>query len=387
MNFSISDEHQLLAETVQKFMHKEIEPVAAEIDRKDMFPEGIWEKLGNLGLLGINIPEVYGGSGFDVLAAALMMEKMGEVSPALALSVGAHAILCADNLYRNATEEQRLKYLPDLCSGKKVGAMALTEPEAGSDAVSIQTQAVKKGDHYVLNGSKTFITNAPVASTFVVYAKTNKSAGAKGISAFIVERDFPGFSVSKHIEKMGNRGSPTGELAFEDCIVPAENLLGAENQGVAVMMSGLDRERAFFSGMGVGIAQGAFNLALKYAKTRVQFGRPIASFQLIQAKLADMYTNIEAARGLAYRAAVLSEQSHRGGTGTEIHKLAAAALLFGAEVATKVCNEALQIHGGYGYTLEYPINRFFRDAKLAEIGAGTSEIRRLIIARELIGKE
>jgi isovaleryl-CoA dehydrogenase len=374
----------MLAETVYKFMLKEIAPLAEAIDREDKFPEGIWRKLGDLGVLGITVAEEYGGSGMDVLSALVIMEQMGRICPALALSTGAHAMLCADTLYRNATAEQCKKYLPGLCSGEKIGAMALTEPNAGSDAMGIQTAAEKRGDRYILNGSKTFITNAPVADVFVVYAKTDKSAGPRGVSAFILERGLPGFTVSKKIEKMGNKGSPTGELTFEDCEIPAENLLGRENMGVAVMMSGLDRERAFFSGMAVGTAQGAFELALKYAGERTQFGRPIGSFQLIQAKLANMYTSIEAARLLAYKAAVMSEGSERGGLGTEIHKTAAAAILFAAEVCTRVADDAVQIHGGYGYTLEYSVNRFYRDARLGEIGAGTSEIRRLIIARELL---
>lgn len=384
MEFTLSSEHQLLADTVYRFMLKEIAPLAETIDREDKFPDGIWLKLGDLGVLGTTIAEEYGGSGFDVLSALLVMEQIGRICPALALSAGAHAMLCADTLYRNATPEQREKYLPGLCSGERIGAMALTEPDAGSDALGIRTTAVKRGDKYILNGGKTFITNAPVADVFVVYAKTDQSAGPRGISAFIVERGYPGFTASKKIEKMGNKGSPTGELAFEDCEVPAENLLGQENRGVAVMMSGLDRERAFYSGLAVGSAQGAFELALKYSRERIQFGQPIANFQLIQAKLADMYTGIETARLLAYKAAVLAEGSERGGLGTEIHKIAAAAILFASEINTKVANDAVQIHGGYGYTLEYPVNRFYRDAKLGEIGAGTSEMRRLIIARELL---
>ena len=287
-------------------------------------------------------------------------------------------------VHRNANEDQRRQYLPGLCSGQSIGALALTEPNAGSDAISMQTSARKDGDRYLLNGSKTFITNAPVADLFVVYAKTDRNAGAKGISAFIVEKEFEGFSVARELEKLGNRGSPTGEIVFDDCIVPADNLLGEENRGVAVMMSALDRERVAVAAPALGLARGAMHLALSYARERVQFGQPIGEFQLIQGKLADMYTQIEAAKLLVYKAALLADRSDRGGRGTELHKLAAAAILFAGEMATRVSLEALQIHGGYGYTLEFPINRYLRDAKIYEIGAGTSEIRRLIIGRELL---
>ncbi|MBC7104550.1 MAG: acyl-CoA dehydrogenase family protein, partial [Firmicutes bacterium] len=374
----------MLADTVYKFMLREVAPITERIDREDYFPLDVWKKIGALGLMGLTVPEEYGGGGQDLLATVLVMEQMSRICPAVALSYGAHAVLCTDTLYHNANEEQRRRYLPGLCSGEKIGCLALTEPNAGSDAVSIQTTARREGDHYLLNGTKMFITNAPVGHVFVVYAKTDKAAGARGISAFIVERDFPGLSVPRKLEKMGHRGSPTGEVVFEDCRVPAANLLGQENRGVAVMMSGLDRERAAVAAIPVGLAQGTLDLALKYAKERVQFGQPIASFQLIQAKLADMYTQIEAARLLTYKAAILADRSERGGKGTEIHKVAAAAILFAGEMATRVALEALQIHGGYGYMLEYPVNRYVRDAKLLEIGAGTSEIRRLVIARELL---
>jgi isovaleryl-CoA dehydrogenase len=262
--------------------------------------------------------------------------------------------------------------------------MALTEPNAGSDAVGIATKARREGNEFVLNGTKTFITNAPISHVILVYAKTEPEKKAKGITAFIVEKGFPGFFVSKNLEKMGNRGSPTGEMVFEDCRVPVSNVLGEMNGGIHVMMSGLDVERAFVAGEALGIAEGAFELAVKYASEREQFGKRIHNFQMIKSKLADMYTEIEAARGLVYRAAVVADSSHRGGKGTEVHKVAAAAILFAAETATRVVNQALQIHGGYGYMLEYHINRFYRDAKLFEIGAGTSEIRRLVIADEII---
>jgi len=347
-------------------------------------PVDLFKKMGDLGLLGVNIPQEYGGSEMDLLAALIVLEQLARFSPAVALSYGAHAILCAYNIYRNGAEGQKRKYLPPLCSGDNVGAMALTEPGAGSDAVSISTRAIRKGDTYVLNGSKTFITNGPIADILVVYAKTEPNLGAKGISAFIVEKDFPGFSVSRKIEKIGMRGSPTGELFFDNCPVPRENLLGRENGGIAVMMSGLDIERAFFSGLAVGLAQSAFEYSVQYAKQRLQFGRPIGNFQLIKAKLADMYTQIEVARTFAYQVARLAELAQRGGKGAEIHKKAAASLLFAGEMCNFVASEAVQIHGGYGFTLEYPVQRFMRDAKLMTIGAGTSEIRRLIIAREIL---
>jgi len=384
MDFELGPEHRMLQDTVYRFMVKEVAPIADQIDREDRFPEEAWKKLSEMGLMGITVPEEYGGGGQDLLAAALVMEQMARICPGLALSYGAHTVLCVDTLYHNANEEQRRRYLPGLCSGAVIGALALTEPNAGSDAVGIQTTARREGDYYILNGTKMFITNAPVAEVFVTYTKTDKAAGKRGITAFIVERSFPGFSVTRKLEKLGHRGSPTGEVVLEDCRVPAANLLGKENLGVAVMMSGLDRERASLAAIQVGLAQEAMEMAIKYAKERVQFGQPIASFQLIQAKLADMYTNIEAARLLTYKACVLADRSERGGKGTEIHKLAAAAILFAGEMATRVALDALQIHGGYGYMLEYPINRYVRDAKLLEIGAGTSEIRRLVIARELI---
>lgn len=378
MNGSLSAEHKMLRDTVYQFAMKEIWPVAERIDREDRFPDNLFLRLGELGVLGITIPERYGGAQFDLLAGVIVSEELSRICPAVGISYSAHANLCMDNLYRNGTDHQRFKYLPKLCAGEHVGALALTEPNAGSDAVGIQSKARKEGGKYILNGRKTFITNGPIANTILVYAKTDMARGSKGISAFIVEKDFMGFSVSRRLEKMGNRGSPTGELLFEDCEVPGENLLGEENEGASIMMSGLDIERTFVSGLPLGIAQGAFDLALRYAKEREQFGQVIASFQLIQGKLADMYTLIEAARSFVYGCARMADQ------GQKITKEAAAAYLFTAEIATKVALDAVQIHGGYGYMLEYPVNRFLRDAKLYEIGGGTAEIRRLIIARELL---
>lgn len=317
----------------------------------------------------------------------LAIEEMSRVCPALAMSYGAHSNLCANNIHKNANDALKEKYLPPLIAGEKIGALALTEPNAGSDAMSLRTRALKIGDKYILNGSKIFITNGPVADTLLVYAKTTPEKGAKGISAFIVEKDFPGFSVSRKLKKCGMRGSPTAELIFEDCEVPAENMVGKENQGVHVMTSGLDIERIVLAGGSVGMAQQALDYSVRYSVEREQFGQSIAGFQMIQQKLADMYARTEAARLLVYRAAVAAQNAPRGGKGTELTKMAAAAILFAAETATWVCDQGIQIHGGYGYCLEFPVQKLWRDAKLYEIGAGTSEIRRMIIARELTRDE
>jgi isovaleryl-CoA dehydrogenase (EC 1.3.99.10) len=384
MNFELSEQHKMLAQSIRSFVEKEIEPLAEQIDREDEFPEWIWRRLGELGWLGVTIPEKYGGAGFDYLAQAIVCEEISRSCPALALSEGAHSNLCCDNLYRNGTEEQRFKYLPPLCTGDKIGALALTEPNAGSDAVGIQLRATKDGGYYVLNGAKTFITNGSIADTLIVYAKTEPEKGARGITAFIVEKDFPGSFTSTHIKKMGYRGSPTAELSFQEYRVPCQNVLGKENQGIRVMMSGLDTERAIFCGLALGIASRALELSVEYAKERVQFGQPIGKFQLIQGKLADMYTALEASSLLTYKATTLAAMSEKGGKGTEIHKVAAAAILFSAETATKAAMDAVQIHGGYGYTLDNQVNRLYRDAKLLEIGAGTSEVRRLVIAEALL---
>ena len=384
MDFEISKEQKIICKTVREFMKKEIAPVAEEIDRDDKFPEGIWKKLADIDLLGMGISEEYGGTGYDTLTFVLVLKEMARVCPGLGLSYAANVNLCAHNIQRSANEDLKKKYLPGLCSGDLIGCMGLTEPDAGSDAVGIQTTARQEGNHFVLNGSKMFITNAPEAHIALVYAKTDEEKRARGITAFIVETDSPGFSVSKKIDKMGNRGSSTGELVFSDCRVPAKNVVGKVDEGIKVMMAGLDVERVICTGLALGIGEAALEISLKYAKSRKQFDRPICSFQMIKAKLANMYTEIEAARGLAYRAAMMVEKGERGGKGTDIHKLAAASILFTAETACRAVNEGVQIHGGYGYTLEYPINRLYRDAKLLEIGAGTSEIRRLIIADEII---
>jgi isovaleryl-CoA dehydrogenase len=384
MDFELSNEQKRIQKSVREFMLKEVSPITDEIDRDDIFPSELWKKMGTADILGVNIAEEYGGCGYNLLTTALVMEQMGRISPAVALSVGANINLCAHNLEKNATEKQKKKYLPGICSGDLIGCLGLTEPGAGSDAVGIQTTAEKKGEYFILNGSKMFITNAPIADIALVYAKTEPEKGAHGITAFLVEKGFEGFSVSKNIEKMGHRGSPTGELIFNNCLVPVENVVGEVNQGIKVMMRGLDIERTVVAAMALGIGETALELALKYSKQRRQFGEEICNFQLVKAKLADMYTEIEAAKYLVYRAAVLADKVQNGGKGTEVHKVAAAAVLFTAEAVSRAVDQSLQIHGGYGYTLDFPINRFYRDAKLYEIGAGTSEIRRILIGNELI---
>jgi isovaleryl-CoA dehydrogenase len=385
MDFRLSEEQELLATTVRNFVDSEIRPLAEKVDQDDVFPTHLWEKLGDLGLLGICVPEEFGGSGGTLWDTVISGEEISAGSSGIALSMGAHASLCVYNLYRNGTDEQRRRYLPDLCAGRRIGALCITEPDTGSDAVSMSTRAVRDGDSFVLDGTKTWITNAPIADVFVVYAKTHPEAGAFGISAFIVDRDTPGVETSKPFDKMGCRGSPTGQVWFRGARVPEANLLGGENFGVGVLMSGLDIERVVFSTLPLGQARRAMALAIRYAKERSQFGRPIGRFQLIQAKIADMYSNIEAARLLTWRACAEAVSMERGGKGTDVHRLSAAALLFTAEMAEKVVYDALQIHGGNGYSREFEVNRLYRDVRLGTIGAGTSEIRRLIIARELLG--
>ncbi|MCI4337394.1 MAG: acyl-CoA dehydrogenase family protein [Thermoplasmata archaeon] len=379
MDFEVPEAERALGEAAERFARKEIAPIADKMDREDYFPRDVFHKLGEQGFLGITLPESAGGLGLSYLAQAVVLEQIARVSPALALSVGAHSNLCADNLARNATDVQRAAFLPGLASGAAVGAMALTEPEAGSDAVSLRTRAERHGAHYVLNGSKQFITNGPIADTLLVYAKTAPGRGSGGISAFVVTRDTPGFTVSRSLDKMGMRGSPTGELAFRDCQVPVENLLGRENGGVAVMMSGLNVERAVLAAIPVGIMTECLELSLRYARQREQFGQKIGQFQLIQEKLANMHFQLEASRLLLYRA-LFSVQSD-----LLTARQSATALTFASEASTRVALDAIQIYGGYGYMRDYPLERLARDAKLLEIGAGTSEIRRLLVAQELLG--
>jgi isovaleryl-CoA dehydrogenase len=386
MDFEFSDAQRIIRDTVRDFARKEIDPIADAIDRDDRWPGELWPMLGELGVLGITIPQAYGGTGADLLAGVLVIEELGKVSASVALSYGAHANLCANNIAINASEEQKQRYLPGLCDGSQVGALALTEPEAGSDAVGIQTTARREGDVYVLNGRKMFITNGSEADTLVLYAKTTPEAGSRGMTAFIVERGFEGFAVGQKLDKVGHRGSPTAELLLDDCQVPAANVIGEVDGGVKVMMQGLAVERVFLSGESLGIAEAALEASVQYARERRQFGERIGDFQLIQAKLADMYTELEAARWLVYRTAVLADKASQG-SGERVNKEAAAAILFAAEMSTRVADAAVQIHGGYGYMNESRVSRYLRDAKLLEIGAGTSEVRRLLIGRELVGPE
>lgn len=387
MDFQLTDEQRMMKETVYKWAVKELGPIQEKIDEEDWFPPDFFKKCAEIGILGITIAEEYGGLDGDILMQTLAVEEMSRICPALGMTYGTHSNLCANNIHRNAGPALKKRYLPPMVAGEKIGALALTEPNAGSDAMGIRTRAVKKGDRYILNGSKIFITNGPIADILLVYAKTMPERGAKGISAFIVEKDYPGYSVSRSLKKCGMRGSPTGELIFEDCEVPEENLVGQLNMGVRVMTSGLDIERIVLAGGSIGMARQALDYSIQYAVEREQFGQPIANFQMIQQKLADMFARTEAARLLLYRAAVTAQQARRGGKGTELTKLAASAILLASETTTWVCGQAVQIHGGYGYCLEFPVQKLWRDAKLYEIGAGTSEIRRMIIARELSREE
>ena len=385
MDVELSDAQRMIRDATREFCRREIEPIA-DRSTEDWFPRELWPKLGALGVLGVMAPVEYGGTGADLLSGVLVIEEIAKVSASIALSYGAHANLCVNNITLNASDAQRRRYLPALCDGSAVGALALTEPEAGSDAVGIRTTARRAGDVYVLNGRKMFITNGSVADTLVLYAKTDPAAGSRGITAFLVERDFPGFAVGQRLDKLGHRGSPTAELLLDDCQVPAGNVIGEVGRGVQVMMQGLAIERAFLAGEAIGIAEAALAGAIAYARQRRQFGRRIGDFQLIQAKLADMYTETEAARWLVYSTAVRAGAA-AAGSGQRFDKEAAAAILFAAEVSTRVANQAVQIHGGYGYMNEARVSRYLRDARLLEIGAGTSEIRRLLIGRELIGPE
>ena len=379
MDLRLSDEETQIREAARTFARREIQPIADRMDREDYFPRDTFAKLGAEGFLGITLPERWGGLGLSYIAQALVLEEIARVSPALALSVGAHSNLMADNLARNGTDAQRDRYLPSLASGKTIGALALTEPNAGSDALSLATTARKEGDVYRLNGSKQFITNGPVADVLLVYAKTDPKAGARGISAFLVTKDSPGFTVSLPLDKMGMRGSPTGELSFQDVRIPADHLVGRENEGVAIVMSGLNIERAVLAGIPLGIMEECLARATSYAREREQFGQKIGRFELVAAKLANMWTDLEAARYLVY-SALVSVQSN-----TRSARASSAALTFASEASTRHALEAIQILGGYGYMRDTPLEHLARDAKLLEIGAGTSEIRRLVIARELLG--
>lgn len=385
-SFSLTPEQTEILDAADKFARAELAPLSERMDAEEWWPEDIMKKIGDVGFLGVTIPEEYGGAGLDVWTTGLITQAFSRHNHALALSWLAHDNLCANNIYANGTEEQRKRFLPKLCSGEWTGALGLTEPGAGSDALgSMSTTAVKDGDHYVLNGTKIFITNGPVADVILVYAKTDKAAGSKGISAFVVPTDTPGFKVAQKLTKMGFRGSQTGELIFEDCRVPAENMLRGENQGVQVVMSGLDLERAVVAPICLGVAERALELSIDYAKTRQQFGKPIGEFQMVQAKLADMYVWIETLRTFVNRVLAACNQVGHGEAGRgEIHMLTAAAVKYAGEAMNKVLSEAIQIHGGSGYIWESEINRLYRSIKLLEIGAGTTEVRNLIIAGELL---
>ena len=377
LNHGLSEELNMLRDTTRQFVENELLPIASEVDSSNDFPHHLWRKMGDVGLLGITVEERFGGSAMGYLAHIIVLEEISRASASVGLSYGAHSNLCVNQLQRNGTESQKEKYLPDLCSGAKVGALAMSEPNAGSDVVSMKLRAERRGDHFILNGSKMWITNGPDAHTYIIYAKTEPEAGSRGITAFIVERGFTGFSQGKKLDKLGMRGSNTAELIFEDCAVPAENVLGEINAGVAVLMSGLDYERAVLSGGPVGIMQACLDTVVPYVHERRQFDQPIGEFQLIQGKLADMYASTAAC--LAY----LYEVGRALDRGEDSRKDAAAVILYTAEAATKSALDAIQILGGNGYTTDYPTGRFLRDAKLYEIGAGTSEVRRMLIGREI----
>jgi len=377
LNHGLSEELNLLRDTTRHFVENELLPIASEVDSSNDFPHHLWRKMGDVGLLGITVEERFGGSAMGYLAHIIVLEEISRASASVGLSYGAHSNLCVNQLQRNGTESQKEKYLPDLCSGAKVGALAMSEPNAGSDVVSMKLRAERRGDHFILNGSKMWITNGPDAHTYIIYAKTQPEAGSRGITAFIVERGVTGFSQGKKLDKLGMRGSNTAELIFEDCPVPAENVLGEINAGVAVLMSGLDYERAVLSGGPVGIMQACLDTVVPYVHERRQFDQPIGEFQLIQGKLADMYASTAACRAYLYEVGRALDR------GEDSRKDAAAVILYTAEAATKAALDAIQILGGNGYTADYPTGRFLRDAKLYEIGAGTSEVRRMLIGREI----
>ncbi|OAZ96040.1 MULTISPECIES: isovaleryl-CoA dehydrogenase [unclassified Halomonas] len=377
LNFGLDDELNMLREQVNAFAASEIAPRAAEIDQSNEFPNDLWKKFGDMGLLGITVSEEDGGSGMGYLAHCIAMEEISRASASVALSYGAHSNLCVNQIKINASAEQKAKYLPKLISGDHVGALAMSEPGAGSDVVSMQLRAKRDGDHYILNGNKMWITNGPDADVLVVYAKTDPDAGSKGITAFIIEKDMPGFSTAQKLDKLGMRGSNTCELVFQDCAVPAENILGDEGKGVRVLMSGLDYERTVLAAGPIGIMQAAMDVVLPYIHERKQFNQSIGEFQLVQGKVADMYTTLNACRAYLYAVAGACDR------GQTSRKDAAGVILYCAEKATQVALDAIQLLGGNGYINEYPTGRLLRDAKLYEIGAGTSEIRRMLIGREL----
>jgi len=379
-DFGLAEEVDMLRATAGRFAQDKIAPRAGEIDRTNQFPRDLWPQMGELGLLGITVEEEYGGSGLGYLAHCVAMEEISRASAAIGLSYGAHSNLCVNQIRRNGTDAQKRKYLPKLISGEHVGALAMSEPGAGSDVVAMRTRAEKKGDRYIFNGSKMWITNGPEADTLVVYAKTDPNAGPRGITAFLIEKGTKGFSTAQKLDKLGMRGSDTCELVFEDCEVPEQNVLGKVGGGVNVLMSGLDYERVVLAAGPLGIMQACMDAVLPYVHERKQFGQPIGEFQIMQAKIADMYVTMNAAKAYVYAVARACDE------GRTTREDAAGAILYAAESATKLALDAIQCLGGNGYINEFPTGRLLRDAKLYEIGAGTSEIRRMLIGRELFEK-
>ncbi|HEX2549924.1 MAG TPA: isovaleryl-CoA dehydrogenase [Gammaproteobacteria bacterium] len=377
LNFNFDETTEMLRESVRQFAAREIAPRAADIDQQNNFPADLWKKMGAMGLLGVTVPEKFGGAGLGYLQHAIIMEEISRASGSVGLSYGAHSNLCINQITLHGTDLQKQKYLPKLCQGEYVGALAMSEANSGSDVISMQCRAEKKGDDYILNGTKMWITNGPDADVLVVYVKTDKTAGKNGITAFIVEKNFPGFLQAQKLDKLGMRGSNTCELIFENCHVPAENILGTLNQGSRVLMSGLDIERVILAAGPIGIMQAAMDCVIPYVHDRKQFGKSIGEFELIQAKLADMYVAISSSRAYLYAVARAFDRGNRN------RKDSAGVILYTSERATEVTLQAIQCFGGNGYVNEFPLGRFLRDAKLYEIGAGTSEIRRMLIGREL----